>query len=247
MLYLLATQNILPMQKFLLCFLLYVFAGSTLSYGQVLISLLFGEKLNSDEIEFGLDGGLALNNFSDYDNTKTLNSFHLGFYFDFKIKEKWFLHTGVIVKSQMGAKNIPYYLDDEELNSLYSEATAKRKLNYFNVPVYAKYKFYNQFYAELGPQIGLLYKAKDEFDTKSESGKEISLKNDIKDNYKKLDFGLSAGLGYKLMKGTGINVGIRYYYGLVNIAKNNLPKHQNRVLYFYAGIPIGSGKNKLKN
>lgn len=234
--------NIAPMRKKLLLFILFSSFSSTCGYSQVLISLLLGDKLNSDKIEFGLDGGLALNSLTNLDDVKMSKTFHLGFYFDIKMKNNWLLHTGVIVKSQMGAKNIPYYMDDTELNSLFANATATRKLNYFDIPIYAKYKFYKQFYAEAGPQIGLLYKAKDYFKTTNEAGREITATNNIKDYYKKIDAGLGFGLGYKLMKGKGINVGARYYLGLLNIAKDDWAEQKNRVLYFYAGIPIGAGK-----
>ena len=45
------------MWKSLTVFVFIVFFGTT-AHSQVLISLLLGDKLNSDKIEFGLDGGL---------------------------------------------------------------------------------------------------------------------------------------------------------------------------------------------
>ena len=70
--------------------------------GQILISLLFGDKLNSDKIEFGLDGGLNITKLSGFQSAKPLAAFNLGFYFDIKIKNQWFLTTGVQVKSNVG-------------------------------------------------------------------------------------------------------------------------------------------------
>lgn len=155
------------------------------------------------------------------------------------------LHTGVLVKSAMGAKNVAYYLnEDTETNTLFSEAKAVRKLNYFNVPLYAKYKTNKNLYFETGPQIGLLYKAKDIFETNNASGNRITLENAVKNQYHNIDLGLTVGMGYKLMKGTGINLGVRYYLGLLNISKNEANKQHNRTFYLYAGIPIGAGKSK---
>ena len=42
--------------------LLLIMAVHSRSHGQVLISLLLGDKLNTGQIEFGLDGGLSLSN-----------------------------------------------------------------------------------------------------------------------------------------------------------------------------------------
>ncbi len=224
--------------------LLFLLASKT-SQSQILISLLFGDKLNSGKIEFGLDGGLAVNQLSGIANSKTYSSFNLGFYFDIKLKQHWMLHTGVLVKSQMGAKNITYNLnEDNNTNSLFLESTATRKLKYFNVPIYAKYRTKSNISFEAGPQVGLLYKAKDIFKTTNPSGKTITLENGVKNQYHNFDLGISGGIGYKLMKGTGINMGIRYYLGLLNISKNNDTKQYNRTFYLYAGIPIGAGKKK---
>ena len=52
------------------------------SHSQVLISLVFGDKLNSDGLEFGLEGGFNYSDISDLDADKRLSSFNLGFYFD---------------------------------------------------------------------------------------------------------------------------------------------------------------------
>ncbi|ETN94196.1 porin family protein [Zhouia amylolytica] len=221
--------------------------GLQLTHGQILISLLLGDKLNSGKVEFGLDGGLALSNISGIDDTQSNSSLHLGFYFDIKTKGNMLIHTGVIVKSQMGARNIAYNLDDPELDPLFMESTAKRELNYFSVPVYIKYKIYNQFFIEAGPQIGLLYRAKDKFETQTGSGKALTMQNDVKEQYTLFDMGLAGGVGYKLMKGTGINLGVRYYHGLLNIAKKGIPAQHNRTFYIYAGIPIGAGKKNEIN
>ena len=77
---------------------------------QILISLLLGDKLNSDKIEFGLDGGWNWSTIKNLENTKSLGTFNLGFYFDFKLKNpSWMINTGVIVKSSMGADDLPVY------------------------------------------------------------------------------------------------------------------------------------------
>jgi hypothetical protein len=61
-----------------------------MSKGQVLISLVLGDKLNSDKLEFGLDGGFNWSNISNLENANVQRNFNLGFYFNIKMKEKLF-------------------------------------------------------------------------------------------------------------------------------------------------------------
>src|SRR5215203_5296760 len=80
------------------------------SNSQILISILFGDKLNSGKIEFGLTGGANWSTIQNLEGANSLAGFNLGFYFDIKLKNpSWMLNTGVIVKSTMGADELPVY------------------------------------------------------------------------------------------------------------------------------------------
>src|SRR5215217_2165088 len=88
---------------------------------QVLISLLFGDKLNTGKIDFGLDGGINWLNMSNTPNAKYLFDWNLGFYFDIKMQEKLFIHTGVLVKSKMGTSGLnPYPLATNALDTAFA-------------------------------------------------------------------------------------------------------------------------------
>jgi len=217
------------------------------AHSQILISLLLGDKLNSDKLEFGLDGGLSRSKISGIDQADYVGRFHLGFYFDFKLKNPaWMVHTGVIVKSTMGAQNIPVYdLNDANLNAVFEGGSVDRRLNYFNVPILMKYRFKNNFSLELGPMLGLMNKSVDVFTRDLIDEDDLSYTIKIRDKYHPLDAGLMAGIGYRLLKGTGMNLGVRAYYGMVDITvDDSTPDQYNRTFYFYAGIPIGkSPKN----
>lgn len=212
---------------------------------QVLISILLGDKLNSEKLEFGLDGGLSLSNIQGVDPSKTKPGLNLGFYFDIKLKKPaWAFHTGVMVKSTMGAKDISVYsVNDPDLDAAFSEGSVTRKLGYFNVPVMMKYKFKNNFFLEGGLLFGLMNKSTDEFLASVQDKEDLSHKIKIRDNYHPLDAGAIGGIGYRLMGGNGMNIGIRYYYGFVDITIDDTTENQfNRSLFFVVGIPIGAGK-----
>lgn len=216
--------------------------------GQVLISLLLGDKLNSGQVEFGLDGGVNFASLRGLDNSEASSRFNLGFYFDIKMKNDWMFHTGVIVKSTMGAAKIkPYNLDNPDLDNAFANGEVTRSFQYFNVPFMMKKKLPKNFYAEAGIQLGLLYKAYDEFTTDIKEDKDLEYKISVKDNYHPLDAGLIAGFGYRLMGGNGMNIGLRYYYGLIDIeVPDNNSNVYNQSFYITVGIPIGAGKAKEK-
>jgi len=218
------------------------------THSQVLISLLFGDKLNSPKLEFGLEGGANFSSISNLEGSSSRTDFNLGFYFDFMLKNpSWAINTGVIVKSSMGANGLDVYsLNNQNLDDAFDGGHVDRKINYFNVPVMIKYKFDNRIYVKAGTQLGLRNKAFDEF-INNYDGEELSYKNNIKDQINTIDAGLAIGTGYRLVGGNGMNIGVNYYYGLVPVMKGDSgPNQYNRSFYITAGIPIGKGKADRK-
>jgi hypothetical protein len=230
----------------LLCFLLL----SLTPKAQVLISLLFGEKLNTPKIEFGLVGGLNRSYLNDISNSEGKNYFNIGFYFHINVKENSFISTGVLVKSNVGATGMPVYaLGDAEFDTLYKDGTLTKKISCYYVPVMYQQRFNNRWYIEAGPQFGLRTIANDIFETSTLDG-DLTYTKDVKDQYTRLDFGLNGGVGYKtkrILK--SMAVGVSYYYGLVNVSKTPDVTMKNSSLNIYFKLPIGLGAKpeKAKN
>ena len=212
------------------------------SHSQVLLSILFGDKLNSDGLEFGLEGGF---NWSDIDNLEAdqrLSSFNLGFYFDIRLKNQWNIYTGVLVKANLGTDNLSRNdLDFLGITPQTEEGNYSQKLNYFIVPALLKYNFKNRMYLEAGPQFGFMYNAWVEFTAENDS-KETRIKNFNKDNINRIDAGFTVGTGYKLRNTEGITLGLKYYYGLTNVYKG--VSGSNNSIFLKANIPIGAGKSE---
>lgn len=220
-----------------------VASGYTLQ-SQILISLLLGDKLNSGGIEFGLDGGINFLNQSNTPGAEYLPDWNLGFYFDFKLRNPHlFVHTGVIVKSKMGASGLdPYDLGNNFLDSTFIGGTVDRKINYFNVPAMLRYRLPNFFHIEGGIQLGLRYTGFDVFRNNINTKNDLQYLNDVKENFTRLDAGLLGGIGYKFLKGEGITISARYFYGLVDVNKELSGSQANSAIYLTASIPIGKGK-----
>src|SRR6478609_4802298 len=235
------------MKSFLSVFVLIISVHC--AHGQVLISLLLGDKLNSGKIEFGLDGGINYPNMRGLKDGKMKGNFNLGFYFDIKMKDpQWMVHTGVLVKSSMGANKLPVYsLNDPDLDNAFAGGDVQRKINYFNVPIAMKHLFGNNIYLEGGVMPALRAKAYDIFTTDVHSKDDLEYKLAVKDKYHRLDFGLIGGVGYRLLGGNGMNLTFRYYYGLVDVViDDTTPKQYNTSLYLALGIPIGAAKAKAR-
>ena len=219
---------------------------------QVVIALLFGEKLNTPDLKFGLDGGINFYSMSNVSSPKSAHGLNLGLYFDILLKQNsnWYMHTGLILKSPMGGDGLaPYSLNDAVLDTMFQTGNINRQLRYLNIPILLRYQFKNQLFLEAGPMFGVLVKATDGFYNTVTEDEDISYNNNIYDQCNKFDAGGMAGIGYHLMKGTGLNLGIRYYAGFTNIIKDgSLDAQQNNSLYAYISIPIGAGeKAKAKN
>jgi hypothetical protein len=211
------------------------------SHSQVLLSILFGDKLNSDGLEFGLEGGYNWSSISDLEADKSLSAFNLGFYFDIRLKNQWNLYTGVLVKAKMGDDRLSANdLAFLEITPNPEDGNYSQKINYFIVPVLLKYNFQNRMYLEGGPQFGLMHKAWVEFNSDIDNVT-TKIKDFDKDRINSLDAGVSIGSGYKLMADTGMTIGFRYYYGLTNVYKGVSGTNNNSFI-LKVNIPIGASK-----
>lgn len=227
------------MKKYLLLFIFLAFAFT--SHSQILITLLLGDKLNSEGLSFGLTGGFNFTNISGMETTNWLENLNLGFYFDIQLKNNLWINTGVQVKSNFGVDKLTTK-DLEFLGTQTYEANGdcRQVVNAFVVPVQAKYKFKNYFYIEAGPQFALMYDAFVRYDL-NEDNRTARIKENNKDMIRKIDAGLGGGIGYQLMKGKGMAFGINYYHGFTNVYKER-GGTRNSSINLKVNIPIGAQK-----
>ncbi|MFZ4770636.1 MAG: porin family protein [Ferruginibacter sp.] len=225
--------------SFLTFFLMFSLAPKA----QVLISILLGDKLNTPKIEFGMIGGLNRSYLNDISGSKGLNHFNLGFYFHINMKNNSYLSTGVLVKSNVGASGMPVYsIGNAEFDTLYKGGILTKKISCFYVPILFHQRFNNRWYIEAGPQLGLRTKAVDIFKTSALDG-DLTFTKDVKNQYTRLDAGVTGGVGYKFNKEIkSMAVGINYYYGFVNVSTTPDVTMKNSSINFYIKIPIGLEK-----
>jgi hypothetical protein len=128
-------------------------------------------------------------------------------------KAKPGLHAGVFILAMINEK---FGVQPEVLFSMqgsrwdFGGDDSKLKFNYVNVPILLRYNITEMISIHAGPQVGLLLSAEAE----AEDGDT----EDIKDDFKGVDFGAGTGVEFDLPMGLGF--GARYVFGLSNIAED---------------------------
>jgi hypothetical protein len=221
----------------------------TSSQSQVLITLLLGDKLNSPNLEFGLEGGVNWAQVTGMETKNFARKWNLGFYFDFRIKNQWWFYTGVLVKANLGVDNLTDGdLEFLDANLHYADTAPDtripgsyhQKMNTFLVPAMIKYQLKNRMFVSAGVQFGLTYKAWIEFNS-DVTGFDTEIREYNTDDLNKIDAGAIIGIGYQLRKSPGMSFGAKYYEGFVNVYQG-VSGRRNRNIFLYATIPIGRGK-----
>lgn len=188
-------------------------------FSLAVVALLLGgtafAQHSAQKISFGLKAGLNvynLNNSEDVGDFKTKLGFNAGALAHIHLASQLALQPEVYYSAQ-GAK---YDVGSTE---------AKVKLGYINVPVMVQYMFDNGFRIQAGPQVGFLINAETEVG---------STEVDIKDELKKVDFGITAGLSF-VEPSTGLGIDARYNLGLSDINETD-PGYKTTNRGFQVGL-----------
>ena len=233
------------MKKVILLFLMIVLLIPT-ARSQVLIALLFGDKLNTPNIEFGLNVGGNMTTLTNYPDAKYLTGLNLGLYFNFKLSDHFYLHPEMLFMNQMGSRgvnntNLPFPELQQETLETWTES------NYFTLVLLPRYKLTNHLYFEVGLSGSFLLSADDYFLVKPEGDSELQYKVHARPRMNRFDVGGDVGLGYKFGEGEGMNLSLRFSFGFINThVDKTLDPEMNRGFHVHVGIPIGVGKKNVQ-
>ena len=222
---------------------LLLFAGCwDTSTGQVVIALLFGDKLNTDKLEFGLSVSPGLTNITNQDS-KFKGGLNLALFLNFRPDRRFYLRVEAIGKGSLGAGSIhPYATGNDSLDALFKGGEVLRKITSFGLPVLCRYRITGRFFAEAGLQADWFLHVKDIF-TADVSGEQLEYTKNTSDQYTKLDLAVAAGLYYKLRPDRkSIGLGLRYVRGITDIARTAPGTQANIMWQLHISIPVGAGK-----
>jgi hypothetical protein len=183
-----------------------------LSFGAI---LLVSFALNAQvQIQPGIKGGVSFSSVTNFRGDDRVTG-HAGVFVNTKLSSHWSLQPELLYSAQ-GQKFNDQNSNDNVL-----------ALDYVQLPVMLQYRPVSKVYVEAGPQVGLLVNAKTE-------GPNDADKADVKDDYKKADFGVSVGLGINATKNIGIYG--RYNFGVMDVTKSDAIYRQNRDFQLGAAI-----------
>jgi hypothetical protein len=221
-----------------------VLMGSVTAKSQVLISILFGDKLNSEKITFGLMLGNCWNSMSGYTKASARSNFSLGLFLTVKLNKRFFLQFDALAKYKTGAKGMHVYaLGDPVLDSMFNNGHVDRVINCLGLVTTMQYRFWKYCNLELGPQVLLRLKANDTFTGPHESG-DLKFEKDIAEEATRFDMGMIGGISWQFNKGAGVKVGVRYYGGLIDVFQNDPGTNATRNIQLNIYVPIGREKTK---
>jgi hypothetical protein len=230
------------MKKILLSLIL-VFTLTSASNAQALLILLFGDKLSTETFQMGINASLSASNINGIDNTKYRISWALGAFGEIRMSDDLFLHFNLTVKTPGGAKNVEGFEDlIPEIDSLTSDITIARSLNYITLPVFLKYRLGPVKFG-LGAQVGYLTSASDVYEGYTFRGDDLSMVRDISEKLNHWDAGVTGIIDYffapeKNMR--SLRLSLTYYYGLTDILKDNTGDAWNNSIFLLSiAIPVG--------
>ncbi|MEO5581901.1 MAG: porin family protein [Saprospiraceae bacterium] len=147
----------------------------------------------AQHFNLGIKGGLNFYNIHNNNSVKydPITGIHLGLLGHIHMDRQFAIQPELVYSAQ-GAK---------------ISSNSKIMLKYLNFPVLFQYMFDNGFRLQAGPQLGFLLNAKSKINSSN---------TDVKQNFKSVDVGLSAGIGY-INTASSIGFDLRYNAGLSNI------------------------------
>lgn len=201
-------------------------------FSMTLLALFLISAIQAQESSVGIKGGLNLSTMStDGNNDENLKAgFHVGVFNKIALSESFAIQPEVMYSSK-GLK-----INYEDAASV--EGETKFTLHYIDVPVKLVFNLSRDFEFQFGPYVGYLMQAKITNDG-SLAGIPIESDDEIdRDNFKSLDYGLTAGLGFDL---DPLIIGVNYNLGLSKVADGDVAKMllddaKNNVIMLSAGL-----------
>jgi hypothetical protein len=211
---------------------------------QVLIGILFGEKLATPTFNMGFEIGLNFATLDGLPGASRMNRTVFGLFGDWRFSEHFHLGGAILPAAGRGASDLaPAFTGDPVIDSQVVGTTMSRTMGYIEVPVLLKWapKRETGFRIGVGASFGFITGATDRYEATSPAGSEYVIEQDIKGAIPGFDFGLSAEVEYRLWM---LAIAARYTHGLTDIRVEGTPDAvHSRVLTGTGRIYLGRKKS----
>jgi hypothetical protein len=163
--------------------------------------------VKSQEVNFGVKGGLNLSNLyideEDIDDENSRLGFHVGFVSQFMLAETFGIQPEFLFSTK-GAEAVYSGLINQTVNF---------NINYIDVPVLLVFRPIPVMEIQAGPYFGFLLNSNIEY-----SGTVAGTDELDRDHFNTLDYGLAGGVAFNF---AGIQAGVRYNLGLQKLASSS--------------------------
>ncbi len=186
----------------------------------IALVLIFSIKLSAQNgFKIGINAGINYPDIRGHEYAK-YNNFKVGYLigvsFDYSLKQNLSLIANINYEKKTKKFQLTYYnYEAEEIG----KEDFEEIFEYINLPILLKYEFGNsKYFANTGPFLNYLFNQSIEPDYANED-------SDLLTEKRKIDFGLSVGIGTKisLNKKSDLIIEIRDDFGLVDTG--GVPKH----------------------
>jgi len=213
---------------------------------QVLIGMLLGGAVASENFNIGFEIGMNLSTVDGLNGASAARGSLLGLFGSWRFSEHYHLFTAVLPLSNKGAKDAdPLTLNDSTLDPIVATGTMARDLSYLDIPVLLQLaqRRNGGFRIGAGPQFGILLSAKDRYAGATPQGARVVVENDIEDSVQRFDAGVAFDTEYRFAA-IPLAIGLRYYYGLTDAMRGSGPALHNHVLSGSGRIALGASRQK---
>ena len=191
-----------------------------------LVSQIAGDKAASDKLYFSLKFGMSCGTLMGVNSElERLGGANIGLFATIRLSDKLSLVPEVDPISRKGVTNIPLLTTgDPELDTYFDPPDKSAlTLDYIDIPVLLKCRLGGRVNLAAGPFVGFLTSATESFRSESETGEELSFKQDVAAEYRSLDYGLvfeASVVVTKPRRGEGLVFHVRYQAGLADILED---------------------------
>ena len=128
---------------------------------QVLLVILFGDKLSSESFQIGVKLDRAFTGLTELDGADVRSGWAFGAFGEIRLSEMWSLQPELTLTTPGGSNTfVGDPVSVPELDALFSEVSVTRKLSYSNLQAFLKVKP-GPLAIGIGPQLSYLRKAQD--------------------------------------------------------------------------------------
>jgi len=210
---------------------------------QVLLVLLFGDKLSSESLQIGIKLDRAFTNLTELEGADVRSGWAFGAFGEIPLSARWSLQPELTMTTPGGSKT---FIGDPtgvpELDGVFSNVSVTRKLSYSNLQFLVKVKL-GRFAFGVGPQLSYLRKAQDVYEGLVTGQDAFTLESDVIETHNRWDVGLAAKLEFYLKPERGMRsmrVHLAPFFGMTDTLKDTGASAKNFGMSIGIGVPVGA-------